>query len=193
MTVTPVDAWLGRPLGTDAAPDRAVLRYLAAFGPATVADVAAWCRLTGMRAVLDRLAPGLRTYTDERGRTLYDVPDGLRPDPDVEAPVRFLPEYDNALLSFADRSRFGSGEDRPLTGGPDPFKGSVLVDGRVRAIWSPVAGTPKGRPTVAVTHHPLTGEQAADLEAEARRMAVFWLGATDEAAADVRLTPLPTD
>ncbi len=141
--------------------------------------------------MLDRLAPGLRTYTDERGRTLYDVPDGLRPDPDVEAPVRFLPEYDNALLSFADRSRFGSGEDRPLTGGADPFKGSVLVDGRVRAIWSPVAGTPKGRPTVAVTHHPLTEEQAADLEAEARRMAVFWLGATDEAAAAVRLTPLP--
>jgi len=192
VTLTPVDAWLGRPLGTAPAPDGAVLRYLAAFGPAAVADVAAWCRLTGMREVLDRLAPGLRTFTDERGRTLYDVPDGPLPDPDVEAPVRFLPEYDNSLLSFADRNRFGSDENRRFSGGRDPFKGSVLVDGRVRAIWSPVPGAPKGRPAVTVTHHPLPAPQAADVEAEGRRMAVFWLGATDEDAADVRLVPLST-
>ena len=144
VTVTPVDAWLGRPLGAATAPDGAVLRYLAAFGPATVADVAAWCRLTGMREVLDRLAPRLRTFTDERGRTLYDVPDGLLPDPDVEAPVRFLPEYDNSILSFADRNRFGSDPDRRFSGGRDPFKGSVLVDGRVRADLAPRARHAEG-------------------------------------------------
>jgi hypothetical protein len=190
VTVTPVDAWLGRPLGTATAPDGAVLRYLAAFGPATVADVAAWCRLTGMREVLDRLAPRLRTFTDERGRTLHDVPDGPRPDPDVEAPVRFLPEYDNSILSFADRNRFGSDEERRFSGGRDPFKGSVLVDGRVRAIWHPAPGSPRGHPVVVVTHHPLTAAQAAEVEAEGRRMAVFWLGAEDEDAADLRLVPL---
>jgi hypothetical protein len=68
----------------------------------------------------------------------------------------------------------------------------VLVDGRVRAIWHPVPGSPKGRPVVSVTHHPLTAEQRADVEAEGRRMAVFWLGADREDAADVRLTPLPS-
>jgi DNA glycosylase AlkZ-like len=192
VTVTPVDAWLGRPLGTATAPDGVVLRYLAAFGPATVADVAAWCRLTAMREVLDRLAPRLRTFADERGRTLYDVPDGPLPDPDVEAPVRFLPEYDNSILSFADRNRFGTDAERRFSGARDPFKGSVLVDGRVRAIWQPEPGSPKDHPVVVVTHHPLTAGQAAEVEAEGHRMAVFWLGAEDEDAADVRLVPLGT-
>jgi Winged helix DNA-binding domain len=192
VTLAPVETWLDRPLGTTTAPDGAVLRYLAVFGPATVADVAAWTRLTAMREVLDRLAPRLRTFADERGRTLYDVPDGLLPDPDVDAPVRFLPEYDNALLSYADRTRFAPDDDRRFRGAAEgAFKGSVLVDGRVRAIWAPDRAAPKGRPTVVVTHHLLTAAQAADVEAEARRMAVFWLGATSEDAAEVRFVPLP--
>ena len=113
-----------------------MVRYLAAFGPATVQDAATWSRYTGLREVFERLRPRLRTFHSESGRELFDIPDGIVPAADVPAPARFLPEYDNVLLAHADRGRFISDDVR----GRMPydeigFVGSVLVDGLLTCCW----------------------------------------------------------
>jgi hypothetical protein len=196
VTVAPAATWLaGHPAGATTLDD-VVLRYLAAFGPATVADIAAWCRLTRLKEVVDRLGPRLRTFRDERGRTYHDVPDGPLADADTPAPVRLLPEYDNAVLSYADRSRFGADEDRAAVGAAAAFKGLVLVDGCARGVWKADRPARKERGSLVVEHLPLTREHAADLEAEAHALACFWFdtsgtgGAGEAQDVDVRLVPL---
>ena len=131
-----LQTWLGRELAGDVAPDKLMLRYLRAFGPATVADARTWSRLTGLREVFERLRPSLRTFRDEKGRELFDVPDGPLPDADTPAPPRFLPEYDNVFLSHEDRSRIAREEFR-LSRRSDiqGTFGTVLVDGFIGAIW----------------------------------------------------------
>jgi hypothetical protein len=137
VTVTTAEAWLGRPLAARPSLDTVMLRYLAAFGPASVADAATWSRLTGLREVFERLRPQLVTFRDERGRELFDLPEAPRPGAGVPAPARFLPEYDNVLLSHDDRSRFGPDEDRKqLYFGAGPTHGAVLSDGFVAGTWS---------------------------------------------------------
>jgi Winged helix DNA-binding domain len=133
---TTAESWLGRPLASDPSIDDVVLRYFGAFGPASPADVSTWSRLTGMRAVVERLRPKLRAFRDERGRELLDLPDAPRPDPETPAPVRFLPEYDNVLLSHADRSRFVSERPRAALSRVDGrIHGSVLFDGFLCGVW----------------------------------------------------------
>lgn len=135
-SLTTIEAWLGRSLEDDPSIDDLVLRYLAAFGPATVADMQAWSRLTGLRPAFERLRGRLRTDRDERGRELFDLQDAPRPDPDTPAPVRFLPEYDNVLLGHADRARvIPKGRRIPLPPGDGARQGTILLDGMLAGEW----------------------------------------------------------
>jgi hypothetical protein len=168
VTTATAESWLGRPLEAQPSIDEVVLRYLAAFGPASVADVSTWCRLTRLRDVVERLRPRLLVFRDERGRELFDLPHAPRPGPDASAPVRFLPEYDNLLLSHADRSRFVSAEDRRAIAPAWTLGwGAVLHDGAVRAVWR------SERDGVVVRHLPLTQRAAGAVAAEGRRLARF--------------------
>jgi Winged helix DNA-binding domain len=131
-TWTTLEAWLGRPVNGDPAPDTAVLRYLAAFGPATVGDMRIWSWVTGLPQVVERLRPQLVTFFDEAGRELLDLPDAPRPPADTPAPPRFLPAFDNLLLSHQDRSHvFAESAFGRVAG----WVGTFLVDGFVRGLW----------------------------------------------------------
>jgi hypothetical protein len=130
------EAWLGKPLAADADPRALVRRYLAAFGPATPADARTWSGLGGLREVFDALRPELRVFRDEHGRELFDLPDAPRPPEDAPAPVRLVPEYDNLLLSHADRTRVIAERDRPAVFRPNLVAlPAVLVDGFVAGTW----------------------------------------------------------
>jgi hypothetical protein len=154
-------------------PDEVILRYLHAFGPSTTADVRAWSGLAGLRPVMERLRPRLRTFRDERGRELFDVPDGLLPDPDTPAPPRFLPEYDNVLFSHADRSRvMPAGHAVPLAPGNGGNMGTVLVDGFYRATWRITRSN--GKATLLI--QPLgriSKQERADVAEEGTRLLAF--------------------
>jgi hypothetical protein len=164
-TLATAQAWLGRELDGEPSLDAVVLRYLAAFGPASVADAATWSRVTGLRDAFERLRPQLATFRDERGRELFDLPDATRPDPATPAPVRFLPEYDNVLLSHADRSRFARPGARARLAPPGGLGwGTVLVDGLVSAIWRLVDGD------LVLRHLPLSRRRLASVTAEGRRL-----------------------
>jgi hypothetical protein len=135
VRLTTATAWLGKPRGKPMTIDELVTRYLAAFGPATVADVQTWSGLSRLGEVVERL--DLTHFKSEGGQTLYDIPDAPRPDPDTPAPLRLVAPFDNILLSHANRTRVISDEHRKrlFSGRNGVFPGTVLVDGFVAATW----------------------------------------------------------
>ena len=116
-------------------PRRMVRRYLAAFGPATVTDIRAWSGVSGLKEVLAEMRHELRTFRDESGRELVDLPDAPHPDPETPVPVRLLAPFDNLLLGYADRTRLMTDEVRRRGCVGDLVASTLLIDGMVSGIW----------------------------------------------------------
>ncbi len=185
-TLALTESWLGCPLEPDPSPDEMVVRYLAAFGPASVRDVQAWCGLTRLREVTDRLRPRLRAFRDENGQELFDLPDAPRPDPATPAPARFLPEYDNVLLSHADRGRVQAGGYHPPPhAGKGGFIGNVLVDGFFRATFT-ITRQRDGASLLITPFDRLPREDAAALSEEGEQLLRFVTGPEGAGANEVR-------
>jgi hypothetical protein len=181
---TTAEHWLGVELGPALPVDDLVLRYLGAFGPASAKDAQTWSGLSRLGEVFDRLRPRLLAYAGEDGRELFDLPDAPRPAPDVPAPVRFLYDYDNLLLSHADRRRViteGYFAQEFRIDGPMPRV--VLVDGVTAGTWT----VHRERRTTTLSVQPfgpLSAAEADDVTAEAAGLARFL---APEDAHDVRL------
>ena len=184
---TSAEAWLGRRMDPSPSPDVLITRYLAAFGPATVADVQAWSGLTRLGEVVDRLRPGLRAFRDERGRELFDLPEAPRPAPDTPAPVRLVAEFDNLILSHADRARVVSDGNRlRLYSRNGIFPGTVLLDGFVSGIWR----LARSRRTAVLTVElfgPVSSRDRAAVGDEALRLLRF---AADGDRHEIRFAPI---
>ena len=176
-----LETWLGTRLEPRPSVDEVVLRYLRAFGPATIRDIQTWSGLTRLREVAGRL--DLRIHLDADGNELYDVPDGLLVDEQTPVPVRYLPEYDNVLLSHADRSRVIPDKRRvPLPPGNGAAAGTILIDGFYDADWK----LTRDKTAIDVSpYRELTDAEQTDVTAEGLRL----MGLIGSGEAEVRIKP----
>jgi hypothetical protein len=168
---TPAERWLGRPPAAGEIPGQLVLRYLAAFGPASPSDFQTWSGLAKPRPLFDAVRDQLVEFTGEDGKPLYDVPGAPRPDADTVAPPRYLPEFDNLLLSHAVRTRVIDDAHKPAVFTKNlRVKSTYLIDGRVAGLWS----TETKRGVVTLTIAPfgrLLMKARSDLEREGEALA----------------------
>ncbi len=176
------ESWLGRAPGGEAQTQSLVLRYLAAFGPATATDIQTWSGLSGLRGILEELRPNLLTFRDDRKRELFDLPEAPRPSEDSPAPVRFLPGFDNLILSHADRTRIIADEHRPrVTTKNLLVLPTFLVDGFVAGLWK-CTRVKKSATLTLTPFTPLSATVKKQLTKEGERLARFLEPAADSQA-----------
>jgi winged helix DNA-binding protein len=160
-----VDRWVGEPMH-DPDVEGVVRRYLAAFGPASAADVTAWSGITRLGPVLAGM-PDLVRHEDEAGKVLYDVPDGVIEDEDAPAPPRLLGTYDNVWLSHAGRDRVTEPEKRSRWMGVNGGVAmSLFVGGWLEGLWKVV----DGKVEIIATFRDLTRREQSDLDDEVGRV-----------------------
>ena len=163
--LAPSEVWLGASVVDEPALEEIVLRYLRAFGPATVQDVQAWCGLTKLSEVVATM--DLQVLHDGQGRRLFDAPGAPLPDSETPAPPRFLQPFDNVLLSHADRTRIIDAPTREIMN-RDRLMRAFLIDGFVAGTWSLDKQNLHIRPTRAIA----PADQEA-LRAEADALLAF--------------------
>jgi hypothetical protein len=178
------EAWIGSAGGGSATIDDLVLRYLAAYGPATASDAQAWCGIPGLKTAFERLRPKLVSFKGERGGEVFDLPDSPRPDPDVAAPVRFLPDWDNAIVGRAD-ARMLAPQHRSKVFQPGlRILATVLVDGVVAGTWK-IERKKTSAELIVSTFGSLPSRVKPEIEAEGRALLEF--AESDAASSRVRI------
>ncbi|MGH3861688.1 winged helix DNA-binding domain-containing protein [Actinokineospora sp.] len=175
---TTASRWLGDLEVSELTLAGMVRRYLGALGPASVKDVQTWSGLTRLSEVVEGM--DLVTFTDENGRELFDLPDAPRPDEDTPAPVRFLYDFDNLLLSHADRSRVVTPRVKEQNFDPHgPIPRLVLVDGVTAGAWTTEIG--KERAVLRVRpFDPWPVAARDEAEAEGARLLAFLAGDVED-------------
>jgi DNA glycosylase AlkZ-like len=181
------ERWAGREPNRNPQLDALIVRYLRAFGPASVMDFQKWSGLTRCNVGFDRIRDQLIAFVDEDGCELFDLPDAPRPDPDTPAPPRFLGEFDNVLLSHAARDHISP---HGLTPWMDPTQAgrhvnTLLIDGTLRATWWIERDRKRSATLVIRPFERLKVREKREVTAEAERMIEF--AAPDVATTDVRL------
>jgi hypothetical protein len=170
---TLAEQWLGeKPADSDHS-EELVLRYLAAFGPASIADAQTWSGIRNLKETFAALRPKLVTFRDEKKRELFDLPKAPRPDAETPAPVRLIPDFDNLVLAHDDRSRVIADEHRPRIATKNLLiRPTFLVDGFVAGTWS-IERKKKSASLVFAPFGPLKKPVRAALEEEAEQLLLF--------------------
>jgi hypothetical protein len=168
------EPWLGARLADPGESLRAlVLRYLAAFGPAGAKDFQAWSGLTGAKALLQEMRPELVEFRDEDRNELFDLPDTPLPPADTPAPPRFVPEYDNLVLSHADRRRvISEGDRKAVFLSAARVRATILLDGFVAGVWR-IEKTRKSVALIVEPFAPLAPQDRDVLAEEGERLLRF--------------------
>jgi hypothetical protein len=165
VSYEPLERWVGAPLREPDVPE-IVRRYLRAFGPASAADVTTWSGVTRLGPVVAAMDDLVR-HEDERGRVLYDVPDGELADEARPAPVRLLGTYDNLWLAHAGRDRVTAPDARRRwMGANGGVAMAVLVDGMLEGLWR----AREGHVELVETFRPLSRRERSDLDDEVGRV-----------------------
>jgi hypothetical protein len=179
------ESWLGRPLRKGGAATL-VLRYLGAFGPATVRDAQAWSGMRSLSDAFEALRPKLKVFRDEKGRELFDLPKAPRPPAATPAPVRFLPDYDNLVLGHADRTRVVPDAHRARLATKNlQVPATFLVDGLVAGSWK-IERARSAAALVLTAFEPLPRKARAELTAEGTALVRFV--ESDATTAEVRFS-----
>ncbi|MFV8753134.1 winged helix DNA-binding domain-containing protein [Nannocystaceae bacterium ST9] len=167
------DAWIGQPIAETCDLEELVRHYLAAFGPASIADAQTWSAVPSLKSTFAAMKSELESFRDERGRELFDLPDAPRPPAKTPVPVRLLPDFDNLLLAHDDRSRVISEDQRKRVVTKNLLVlATFLVDGAVAGTWK----IERKRKLASLTFTPalaLTKKARTELTREALALLAF--------------------
>jgi hypothetical protein len=173
-TFTLAETWLDKSIDPEDRLRELVFRYLAGFGPASVKDMETWSYIPKLKDVFESLKKELQVYRDEKKRELFDLPNITLPDGDTPAPVRFLPEFDNILLSHEKRTRILDDTYRKQVFIPGNLRvaATILVDGFVAGTWK-VEKVKKAATLMITPFFPISAKDKSALTEEGERLVRF--------------------